>query len=76
MYTVFGDVVMVTIFTYKGEAYSYVVLNGEVVTFKVEKSVYEDEVVLDDEMQRQLEAEFEIYETTLTEEEKKIWRVE
>lgn len=67
---------MRTIFKYKGKEYTYVMVDGEVVTFKVEKSVYEDEVVLNDEMQRQLEAEFEVYEATLTEKEKKIWRGE
>ena len=67
---------MRTIFKYKGKEYTYVMVDGEVVTFKVEKSVYEDEVILDDEMQRQLEIEFEVYEATLTEEEKKIWRGE
>jgi len=67
---------MRTIFNYKGEKYTYVVIDGEVVTFKVEKNTYEDEVVLDDEMQRQLEAEFEVYETTLSDEEMKIWRSE
>lgn len=67
---------MKTIFKYKGEEYSYVVIDGEVVTFKVEKSAYEDEVVLDAEMQRQLEAEFEVYEATLSDEEIKIWREE
>jgi len=67
---------MGTIFNYKGEEYSYVVIDGEIVTFRVDKSVYESEIVLDDEMQRQLEAEFEVYEATLTEEEKKIWRGE
>jgi len=67
---------MRTIFKYKGEEYTYVIVDGEVMTFKVEKSVYEDEVVLDDEMQRQLEAEFEVYEATLSDEEIKIWRGE
>ncbi|HIQ27736.1 MAG TPA: hypothetical protein EYH42_04475 [Sulfurovum sp.] len=65
---------MIAIFTYKGEEYSYVVLDGEVVTFRINKNVFEDEIVLDDELQTQLEAEFEEYEATLTEEEKKIWR--
>lgn len=64
------------IFNYKGEKYTYVVIDGEVVTLKVEKSVYEDEVVLDDEMKKQLEEEFEAYEATLTEKEMKIWRGE
>lgn len=67
---------MRTIFKYKGKEYSYVVRDGEVVTFKVEKSVCEYEVTLDDEMKKQLEAEFEAYEATLNDEEKKIWRGE
>ena len=67
---------MRAIFKYKGKEYNYVVLDGEVVTFRVEKSVYEDAVALDDEMQRQLEAEFEAYEATLSDEEIKIWRRE
>jgi len=65
---------MKTIFNYKGKEYSYIVLDGEVVTFSVEKNIYENEVVLDDEMQKQLEAEFEAYEATLTENEMKVWR--
>jgi len=67
---------MKTIFKYKGVGYTYIMVDGEVVTFKVEKNVYEDEVVLDDEMQRQLETEFELYEASLSDEEKKIWRGE
>lgn len=65
---------MKTIFKYKGKEYSYIVLDGEVVTFQINKSAYENEVVLDDEMQKQLEAEFEAYEATLTEDEMKVWR--
>jgi len=67
---------MRTIFTYKGNEYGYVVINGKVVPFKIEKNIYENEVVLDDEMQEQLESEFEVYEATLTEDEMKIWRGE
>ncbi len=67
---------MKTIFTYRGDEYGYVVIDAKVVPFKVGKSVYEDEVVLDDEMLEQLEVELSEYESTLTEKEKKIWLAE
>ena len=67
---------MKTIFTYRGDEYGYVVIDAKVVPFKVEKNMYENEVVLDDEMQKQLEAEFAAYEATLNEKELKIWRGE
>ena len=65
---------MRTIFNYKGKEYSYVVVDGEVVTFRIDKNIYENEIVFDNEMQKQLEAEFEAYEATLSNEEIKIWR--
>jgi len=67
---------MRTIFNYKGKEYSYVVVDGEVVTFRIDKNIYENEIVFDNEMQKQLEAEFEAYEATLSNEEIKIWRRE
>ena len=67
---------MAVIFTYKGKEYSYVVLDGEVVTFRINKNIYEEEFMLDEELQKQLEAEFIEYEATLSDEETKIWRGE
>lgn len=64
---------MKPVLKYKGKIYSYVVIDGEVVTFRI-KPV--DEFALDDEMQKQLEVEFAEYETTLNEKELKIWREE
>jgi len=42
---------MRTIFKYNSEEYTYVVIDGEVVTFKIDKSPYTDEIVLDEEIQ-------------------------
>lgn len=63
---------MKTIFQYQGKAYSYIVVDGEVITFRLDQKDNECEIVLDEEMEKQLEVEFAAYEATLNEEEMKI----
>jgi len=67
---------MKTIFQYQGKAYSYIVVDSEVITFRLDQKDHECEIVLDEEMEKQLEVEFAAYEATLNEEEMKIWRGE
>ena len=60
-----------TLFTYKHIGYSYIVVEGEPIPFKV--SGYKDNIELDDEMQAELDSQLEAFEATLSEKEMKIW---
>ena len=66
---------MKTIFKYKGKEYSYIVIDEEVVVFRLDRSPeYEDDDIFDEGMKQQLEEEFKVYEATLTADEMKVWR--
>ncbi len=67
---------MKPIFTYKGNIYSYTVINGVVTTYRIDQKNPEDIFKFDEETQKQLEVEFAEYETTLNEKELRIWREE
>lgn len=56
---------MKPIFKYKGKIYSHAVINGEVVTYRIDSKRLEIDFEFDEEMQKQLALEFAEYEATL-----------
>ena len=62
----------ISIFTYKQIQYSYVMVDGEPVPYKTHMKMHDD-VILDDEMQKELDIQMQAYEDTLTSEEMRVW---
>lgn len=65
---------MKPIFEYRGKTYGYMLTKIGIVLYRICRKKPEDGFEFDDEMQKQLEEEFSIYEATLTSEELTVWK--
>jgi hypothetical protein len=63
------------LFVYKGTEYSYVMIDDEPTPYKTHMKMYDD-LVIDEDMQKELDVQLNTYESMLNEEELKAWQGE
>lgn len=67
---------MQPVFRYKGRTYSYIIVDGEIIPYRIDKENFGKDFRFDEDMKKQLEVEFTEYETALNDSELRIWRGE